>query len=193
MYVALEGIDTAGKSTQIALLRDAFPSAVITKEPGGTAVGAKIRDIVLHHELQSSKAELLLFLADRAEHMTRIIEPNRDRLIISDRSVVSGIAYALVKKDISQTALLHMNRFATGGIYPEKIFLLKLSPKELEYRLSQKELDGIESRGVAYLLSIQEALIETAHMLDIALVTINASESIDRISHTIITNIKEYE
>ncbi len=193
MYVALEGIDTAGKSTQIARLRHTFPTAVITKEPGGTAVGSKIRDIVLHHELQSSKAEFLLFLADRAEHMTRIIEPNLKKLIISDRSVVSGIAYALVKGDISTTALLHMNRFATGGIYPEKIFLLRLTEEALKYRLSQKKLDGIEARGIPYLLEIQEALVEAASVLNIALVTLDASQSIEVISHSIITNIKEYE
>lgn len=193
MYIALEGIDTAGKSTQIALLRDAFPDAIITKEPGGTPAGVKIRDIVLHHELHSSKAEFLLFLADRAEHTTQIIEPNKHKLIISDRSLVSGIAYALVKGDISTTALLHMNRFATGGIYPEKIFLLQLTPEELTYRLSQKKLDGIEARGIPYLLEIQEALVEAATLLEIELITINASDSIDAISHSIITHIKEHQ
>ena len=193
MYIALEGIDTAGKSTQIALLRDAFPDAIITKEPGGTPAGVKIRDIVLHHELHSSKAEFLLFLADRAEHTTQIIEPNKHKLIISDRSLVSGIAYALVKGDISTTALLHMNRFATGGIYPKKIFLLQLTPEELTYRLSQKKLDGIEARGIPYLLEIQEALVEAATLLEIELITINASDSIDAISHSIITHIKEHQ
>ncbi len=191
MYIALEGIDTAGKSTQIALLRTAFPDAVITKEPGGTPAGLKIRDIVLHHELHSSKAEFLLFLADRAEHMTQIIEPNREKLIISDRSVISGIAYALVKGDISTTALLHMNRFATGGVYPETVFLLRLTPEELTYRLSQKKLDGIEARGTTYLLEIQEALVEAAKLLEIKLITINASDTIDAINRSIITHIKE--
>ncbi len=193
MYVALEGIDTAGKSTQVALLRHAFSDAVITKEPGGTSLGVKIRDIVLHHELHSSKAEFLLFLADRAEHTTQIIKPNKEKLIISDRSVVSGIAYALVKGDISATALLHMNRFATDGIYPQTVFLLQLTQDELEYRLSQKKLDGIESRGISYLLSIQDALIQAAQMLEIELITINASEPVDTISRSIITHIKEHQ
>ncbi len=193
MYIALEGIDTAGKSTQIALLRDAFPDAIITKEPGGTPAGVKIRDIVLHHELHSSKAEFLLFLADRAEHTTQVIEPNKHKLIISDRTLVSGIAYALVKGDISPTALLHMNRFATGGIYPEKIFLLKLTQQELEHRLSQKRLDSIEARGSRYLLQIQEALIEAAQMLSIDLIILDASQHIETLHQIIVTNIKEYE
>ncbi len=82
MYITIEGIDTAGKSTQIALLQEAFTDAVITKEPGGTDAGNNIRDIVLHQGLQSSKAEFLLFLADRAEHITQVIQPNTVKMII---------------------------------------------------------------------------------------------------------------
>jgi dTMP kinase len=193
MYIAIEGIDTAGKSTQVALLQEVFSDAIITKEPGGTAVGVKIRDIVLHHEVKSSKAEFLLFLADRAEHIATVIKTHTDALIISDRSVVSGVAYALIKGDISETAILHLNRFATDGIYPEKVFLLKLTQSELEGRLSQKKLDGIESRGTAYLLEIQEALIKAAELLGLDLVVIDACESIEAISQKILNNIKEYE
>ena len=191
MYIAIEGIDTAGKSTQITLLREAFSDAVITKEPGGTAVGKQIRDIVLHQELQSAKAEFLLFVADRAEHMEQVVKPNADKLVISDRSAVSGIAYAMLQESISETAIMHLNRFATDGIYPQIVFLLQLSEEELAFRLSQKELDGIESRGTAYLLQIQDALIEAAEKLSIRLVTIDASKSIETISNEIITTIKE--
>jgi dTMP kinase len=154
MYIAIEGIDTAGKSTQIQKLEENFSDAIITKEPGATAIGKEIRNIVLSAKAQSKKAEFLLFLADRAEHIKEVIEPNLGKMIISDRSVVSGVAYALIQDEISETAIVHMNRFATNGIYPEKVFLLKLTKEELEYRLSQKELDGIELRGSEYLLSI---------------------------------------
>lgn len=160
MYIAIEGIDTAGKSTQISNISKHHPDAIITKEPGATDIGKEIREMVLSARTQSKKAEFLLFLADRAEHIKEVIEPNLDKMIISDRSVVSGVAYALIQGEISETAILHLNRFATGGIYPQKVFLLKLTKEELEYRLSQKELDGIELRGVEYLLSIQDAIIE---------------------------------
>ncbi len=191
MYVAIEGIDTAGKSTQIALLQKHFSEAVITKEPGATAIGTKIREIVLSGEVQSAKAEFLLFLADRAEHMQEVVLPNLDKLVISDRSVVSGVAYALVQKNISETAILHLNRFATDGNYPEILFLLQLTKEELTYRLSQKELDGIELRGVAYLLDIQEALIKASELLGIELVIIDAAEPIEKITEKIIRKIKE--
>ena len=135
--------------------------------------------------------EFLLFLADRAEHVKEIIEPNIGKLIISDRSVVSGVAYALVQSEISQTAILHLNRFATGGIYPQKIFLLKLTKEELEFRLSQKKLDGIELRGVEYLLNIQNAIIEAAKLLNLELIIIDATKSIEEIYNEILNNIKQ--
>ena len=189
MYIAIEGIDTAGKSTQIQGLREHFKDAVITKEPGGTEVGKEIREIVLSARAQSKKAEFLLFLADRAEHIKEVVEPNRDKLIISDRSAVSGVAYALVQKEIDKKDLVSLNDFATGGIYPSKIFLLRLTKEELVFRLSQKELDGIELRGVEYLLNIQEAIIEAAKLLGLELVILDATKKIDDITSEILNNI----
>lgn len=191
MYFTIEGIDTAGKSTQIAALSSHFPDAIITKEPGATAIGKEIREMVLSAKTQSKKAEFFLFLADRAEHIKEVIEPNLDKLIISDRSVVSGVAYALIQGDISEIEIVHLNRFATNGIYPQKVFLLKLTQKELEFRLSQKELDGIELRGSEYLLQIQEALIKAAHLLDVELVEIDATQDRESITKQILNNMKD--
>lgn len=191
MYIAIEGIDTAGKSTQINNIARLCPDAVVTKEPGGTKIGKGIREIVLSAHAQSKKAEFLLFLADRAEHIKEVIEPNLNKLIVSDRSVVSGVAYALIQGEISQTAILHLNRFATNGIYPQKVFLLKLTKDELEFRLSQKKLDGIELRGVDYLLSIQDAMIKAAELLELELITVDATRSIDEITKEILDNMKD--
>jgi dTMP kinase len=190
MYVAIEGIDTAGKSTQIERLRAALPDAIITKEPGGTPTGSKIRDIVLHGDVKSPTAELLLFLADRSEHIEDVVRPNLGGLIISDRSVLSGLAYAMVQQRFDVEKLVELNRFATEGILPERAFLLQLSEAELEHRLSQKEHDAIESRGTEYLLRIQAALIEAASLLGIDLTVIDASNSMETITEEIINTIK---
>ena len=190
MYIAIEGIDTAGKSTQIAALFKNFPDAVITKEPGATAIGTEIREMVLSARTQSKKAEFLLFLADRAEHIKEVIEPNiNSKMIISDRSAVSGVAYALIQGEINRDDLVSLNNFATNGVYPQKVFLLRLTKEELEYRLSQKELDGIELRGSEYLLRIQDALVEATKLLGIELVTIDATQSIENITQEILNNI----
>ena len=190
MYVAIEGTDTAGKSTQIEALRLLFPDALITKEPGGTAVGSEIRNMVLHGDLKSKTAELLLFLADRAEHTESVIVPNMNRLIISDRSAVSGMAYASVQDLCDESTLVMLNRLATNGTLPDTVFILKLTPEELARRLSQKEHDAIESRGIDYLLSIQDALIASAYALGITTVVIDATQSIDTITSEITTCIK---
>jgi len=191
MYIAIEGIDTAGKSTQISKLSKHFTDAIITKEPGATEIGKEIRDIVLSAKAKSKKAEFLLFLADRAEHMQEVIEPNLDKMIISDRSAVSGVAYALIQGSISKEDLVSLNNFATNNTYPEKVFLLRLTKEELESRLSQKELDGIERRGSAYLLNIQDAIVEATKLLNIELVEIDATQNRKIITQNILNNIKD--
>ncbi|MDF1875463.1 dTMP kinase [Sulfurimonas sp. SAG-AH-194-I05] len=191
MYIAIEGIDTAGKSTQIAKLSQHFEDAVLTKEPGGTEIGKEIREMVLSARTQSDKAEFLLFLADRAEHVKSIIKPNLNKMIISDRSAVSGVAYALVKGNISTTDLVMLNNFATDNIYPQKVFLLRLTKKELELRLSQKKLDGIELRGSQYLLNIQDAIIQATQLLGIELIEIDATQTRSEITNNILNNIKD--
>lgn len=191
MYIAIEGIDTAGKSTQISALRSNFIDAIITKEPGATEVGKEIREMVLSAKAKSKKAEFLLFLADRAEHITQVVKPNiASKMIISDRSAVSGVAYALVQGEIDKKELVSLNDFATDRVYPEKIFLLWLTKEELEFRLSQKELDGIELRGSQYLLAIQDAIVEATKLLGIQMIKIDATQSIEEITQEILKHIE---
>jgi dTMP kinase len=189
MYIAIEGIDTAGKSTQIEALKKHYPDAVITKEPGATEIGKEIREMVLSARCKSKKAEFLLFLADRAEHLKEVIEPNLDKMIVSDRSAISGVAYALVQGEINKKELVDLNNFSTNNTYPDKAFLLRLTKEELEFRLSQKELDGIELRGSEYLLNIQDSLIEAAKLLNIELIEIDATQSIEQITKEILEAI----
>lgn len=182
MYVVIEGIDTAGKSTQLEILKAKFKSAIFTKEPGGTALGVKLREMILTGEANSKKAEMFMFLADRAEHTQEIILKNKDKLIISDRSFISGIAYA---KDENIESLIELNRLATSDTFPQKVILLELSKSELEYRLSQKEHDNIEKRGADYLLEIQNRLKKTILKLNIEHIFIDASKKIDEIEKEI--------
>lgn len=182
MYVVIEGIDTAGKSTQLDILKEKRKDAIFTKEPGGTKLGIKIREMVLNAEANSNVAEMLLFLADRAEHINEIILPNKDKLVISDRSLISGIAYA---KSFDLKLVCTLNLIATQNILPDKVILLKLSKEELENRLSQKEIDGIEKRGSDYLIDIQNRMIEVLDILKINCLIIDAKEPISVIEKEI--------
>ena len=182
MYIAIEGIDTSGKSTQIELLKNEFKDALFVKEPGFTPLGVKLREIIFNEDI-SKRAELFLFLADRAELIEKIIKPDFNKLIISDRSVISGIAYGMEFFDFD--LLVNLNKFATDSIFPQFVIILKLQKEELINRLSQKEHDNIEKRGIDYLLRIQDNIINTCNRLEIPYILIDASNPIEEINFRI--------
>jgi len=185
MYILFEGIDTCGKSTQIDLIKARHPDVIVTKEPGGTSFGKKAREILLYDRLSSKRAELLLFLADRAEHYEEVIKPNRDRLILSDRGFISGIGYALANGDFDFDTLVNLNRFALEEHLPDRIILFLTDMETLHSRISQKELDGIEERGLEYLLDVQNYMRESVIKLGIPHLFIDASDSIEEIHRAI--------
>ncbi|MGE4296221.1 MAG: dTMP kinase [Campylobacterales bacterium] len=172
MYLALEGVDGAGKSTQLAALKQLYPDAVFTLEPGGTPLGGKLRELVLHHKMDKT-ARLFLFLADRAEHAAKVIAPNEGKLIISDRSALSGAAYAW--GDADHALLAAMNRLATRDRLPDRAVLLKMDEATIKTRLSHDRLDEIEKQGLDFLLSVQDRLIDAAKLLNVPLTVIDAA------------------
>jgi dTMP kinase len=190
MYIVVEGIDTCGKSTQIELLAKAYPQAVITKEPGATELGSKIRELVLYSDDLCPVTELLLFLADRSNHASAVIKPNLGRLIISDRSLISGMAYALASKKFDFDWLERLNRFAMQDIMPDAIILFKIKEETLNERLGEKTHDVIEQRGIEYMLNVQKQLEFVATTLNIPTLLIHAEESIESIHKTIDNYIK---
>ncbi len=190
MYILFEGIDTCGKTTQIELIARKHPQIILTHEPGGTAFGKKAREILLDDGLSSKRAELLLFLADRAEHYEEIIKPNRSKTIISDRGFLSGIGYALANGDFDFDELLMLNRFALQGDLPDKIILFVTDMATLRERTSQKSLDGIEQRGLEYLIEVQQHMLESLQKLDIDHLIIDATEEIETIQEKISSYLK---
>lgn len=187
MYILFEGIDTCGKSTQIDLIADKHPEIIVTHEPGGTPFGKKAREILLADSLASKRAELLLFLADRAEHYQEVVQPNKDRVIISDRGFLSGLGYALANGDFDFDELVWLNKFALEGHFPDKIILFLTDMKTLEERTSAKTLDGIELRGLEYLLTVQEHMKQSVLKLGIPHLFVDATIEIETI-HTQITD-----
>ena len=186
MYILFEGIDGAGKSTQIARLAAAYTQAIVTKEPGGTKLGENLREILLKENDLDKRAEILLFLADRAEHFGKIIKPNLDKMILSDRGFVSGMAYALAGGNFSFEELLNLNKFALQGNFPQKIVFFKADENTLRSRLnSRAQMDGIEARGFAYLLRVQDAMEEILQKLGVRYVTIDAAMDEEKITNLI--------
>ena len=186
MYIIFEGVDTCGKSTQITLLHEKLPDAIITKEPGGTELGKKIREMILHKGVKNHKSELFLFLADRAEHFQEIITPNSNKTVISDRGFISGIAYALANHpDYDLDFLLQLNQFALDGTLPDLVILLQTNETLIRSRITGKQEDMIEKRGIDYLLQVQENMIAILKKLNIKYHIIDASKSIQEIHHEV--------
>ena len=188
MYILFEGIDTCGKSTQIERIAKQHPDIILTHEPGATPFGKKARKILLEGDIRSKRAELLLFLADRAEHYEEIIKPNHNKTIISDRGFLSGIGYALANGEFEFDQLLRLNRFALEDHLPDKIILFLIDMPDLKLRTTQKTLDGIEKRGLDYLMQVQAHMLESLRKLGIDHLLVNAGDPIE----TIETHIGEY-
>ena len=179
MYIIFEGIDTCGKTTQIELLATEFKDVIVTKEPNSTI----LREILLSSSFKSKRGELLLFLADRAEHYKRVIEPNRDKLVLSDRGFLSGIGYALANGDFEFDYLVELNRFALYNNFPDFIIFFKTNIETLKNRMEaeDKEADGIELRGLEYLIKVQDNMEKSLKKLNIPYLTIDATKEIETI------------
>ncbi len=192
MYILFEGIDTCGKTTQIELLKQKMDNVIVTREPGGTKFGKRAREILLSGDIVSNEAEILLFLADRAEHYKEIVEPNRDKnIVISDRGFLSGIGYAMAKESMDRDRLIDMNRFALSNSFPEAIIFFKTDIDTLKERLNTKTKDAIEDRGIEYLMRVQDEMQKTLTKLkDISILEIDATLSIDEIHAKVLNYIK---
>ena len=187
MYVIFEGIDTTGKSTQIELFEKTFDDVIAVREPGGTKLGKKLREIILESKHNISfNAELFLFLADRAQNFEENIKNSKDKIIISDRGMISGISYALANHPmLDKDFLILMNKFALEGNLPDKIVLFKTNKDLIMQRLASKSHDNIELRGIDYLLKVQDLMINVLNSLPIKVLAVDASKSIENIHNTI--------
>ena len=188
MYVLFEGIDGVGKSTQIEILASKFNDVIVTKEPGGTQLGVNLREILLSSNIKIGKrAEILLFLADRAEHFEKLVAPNLGKLILSDRGFISGIAYALANDEsLDENVLLELNKFALNDKFVDKIIFFEASHELISSRLKNRGTsDKIEARGLEYLLKVQSLMKQILIKNGFETLFIDASKSIELISKEI--------
>lgn len=164
LFVTLEGIDRSGKTTQAALLLEALGDEGLTvREPGGTAAGERIRDLLKDPAVAlSPAAEALLFAAARAELVTGVIAPAlaEGRVVVSDRFLDSSLAYQGAARGLGVEEVERVNAFATSGVRPDLTLLLDLEPAAAAERGA--EADRFESEGAGLQERVAAAYRELA-------------------------------
>ena len=159
LFVTLEGIDRSGKSTQAALLADALGAdAVAVREPGGTAAGERVRDILKDPEVElGAEAEALLFAAARAELVRQVIRPALDagRTVVCDRFLDSSLAYQGAARNMGSDTVLRINAPAVGDLVPDLTVLLWLDPAAAAGRGAED--DRFEREGDALQRAVADA------------------------------------
>ena len=164
LFVTFEGVDRAGKTTQARMLVDALGDrAVAVREPGGTPVGERVREILKDATVELGPvAEALLFAAARAELVARVIRPALDdgRVVVSDRYLDSSLAYQGEARGLGVEEVARVNRFATGGLEPDVTFLLDLAPEAAAARGG--EADRFENEGRALQEQVRTAYARLA-------------------------------
>ena len=167
-FIVLEGIDGCGKTTQINEISKWLPKSglinknrtlIKTREPGGSILGRGIRDMILNNHKSNSPAsltELLLYSADRAEHISKIISPalKDGNWIISDRFSGSTLAYQGYGREINIDIIKQLENIVCQNIRPDLTFLLEISPEESILRRKNKVADRIESEGLEFLKKV---------------------------------------
>jgi dTMP kinase len=173
VFITLEGIDRAGKSTQATLLAEALGgSALLLREPGGTPAGERMRELLKDPEVElDPRAELLLFCAARAELVARVIRPALEdgRPVICDRFIDSTVAYQGVARGLGVESVEALNAFAIGECVPDVTILLRISPQRAAERGQQRlaaggsdGADRFEGEGIDFQRKVASAYDEIA-------------------------------
>ena len=166
VFIAFEGGDGAGKSTQVRLLAERLRAdghdPVLTRQPGGTALGQRLRDLVLHGDPMTPRAEALLFAADKAQHVEEVVRPAlaAGRVVLTDRYTDSSVAYQGAGRDLGAREVHTLQMWAVGGLVPDLTVIVDIPAQEGRRRRGEVH-DRLESEEDAF----HEAVREHFHAL----------------------------
>jgi len=185
LFITFEGIEGSGKSTQVgrlaAHLRDAGRDVVVTREPGGTATGDRIRGILLDPDLSAltPTTEMLLFAANRAQHVRETVRPALDRgaVVLCDRYLHSSLAYQAWARGLGRDTVMAANAPAIDGLLPDRVLLLDLPIDDAFARAAARgRLDRIEQAGRAFHEGVQRGFHEERALDPDRFATIDANQ-----------------
>ncbi len=192
LFITFEGPDGSGKTTQIEKLRthiiEKGYDAILTREPGGTAISEKIREIILdkHNMEMDYMTEALLYAASRAQHVAQVIKPAlaEGRAVICDRFMDSSIVYQGYGRKLGDCVRV-INEYAVNGSFPDITFLLKVDPEIGKGRIKAEEQDRLELEKMDYHKAVFQAYEELEKQYPERIIGIDASRGIDEISKEI--------
>ena len=187
-YIAFEGAEGCGKSTQDARLALDI-GALLTRETGGTDIGARIREILHDTDVHNlnSRAEAMLTAADRAQHIAEVVKPALDagRSVVSDRSVYSSLAYQGYGRQLDVEEIRHLNKWGTNGTWPHVVVFLDTPDAVIDERMSKRALDRFEAAGDAFHQRVLDGFRTMAIADPDHWITIRALGSIDEVADDI--------
>jgi dTMP kinase len=190
MFITFEGPDFSGKSTQAALLvewlRGEGHEVIATREPGGTPVGEVIRDVVLHGLEMGAWAEAALFASARAEHVERVIRPalKRDAWVVCDRYIDSSLVYQGIARGLGVEAVLSLNSSVTGGLLPDRTFVLLLDADAAAGR-GGADLDRIERENGRFRSIVVEGYRKLGTLFPDRVVSLDATRPVDDLAEDV--------
>ena len=201
LFIAMEGGDGAGKSTQAQLLTAALERAgrtvLRTREPGGTPVGEALRTLVLDHgngEIDA-RTEALIFAASRAAHVQQVIAPAlaAGTVVVCDRYIDSSVAYQGAGRGLGTETVRTLNNWATAGLAPDLTVLLDVEPERGRDRRTAGEgtEDRLESEPDSFHLQIRRAFLETAQSAPDRYLVLDAARPKDELAGTILRHVEK--
>jgi dTMP kinase len=188
MFFSFDGVDGTGKSTQIRLLAEALRASgrevVTCRDPGSTALGERLREILLHHHGTPihRRSEMLLYMASRAQLVEEVIRPAlaSGKIVLSDRYLLANVVYQAHGGGLSPDEVWRVGEVTVAGVMPNLVFLLDMPAEQAAKRI-QREPDRMEAQGLEYLERVRQGFLMEASRLSQRVAIINADRSIDAI------------
>ena len=187
LFITFEGADGCGKTTQINLLNEYLKqkkyNTFLTLEPGGSDIGKNLRQILLHHEgFVSDTAELLMYLADRAQHVEAVImkNVNEGKIVLCDRHIDSTVAYQGYARGGDIEKINQLNEIATQGFKPDVTFVFDVDSEIAQERVG-KNKDRMEKEGIEFHKKIRFGYLELAKKYPNRIKVINSNLPIDEV------------
>jgi len=198
LFITFEGADGSGKSTQLAKIFEYLTQndfeCILTREPGGTDLGNKLRDILLNYDGPvSSNCELFLYLADRSQHIETKIKPAllEGKVVLCDRHIDSTVAYQGFARGLDIENLINLNKIATKGLLPDLTIVFDVETEIAMQRVGQTK-DRLESEGFEFHKKLRYGYLELAKRFPERIKIINSNNAIDKVFEDTLKLINSY-